>query len=164
MATSINGFITGMDDDTEWVKDTDILYKEIKENDACIMGSRTYLEAKKYNAFPYKGAINIVLTHDQNLIKQATEDIIFTQSTLGEIITQLEDRGYSKLLVIGGGKTNSQFLSSSLIDEIIVDIHPIIIDNGIKLFEDIFPRTNLELLDNKKINDGIVQNIYKVLK
>lgn len=164
MATSINGYVTGQNDDTDWVKDTELLYQIIQDHDACIMGSRTYVEAKKYNAFPYKGAVNIVLTHDQDLITQTTNDIIFTDVTLGQIVTQLEDRSFSSLLVIGGGKTNSQFLSSGLINEIVIDIHPIIIDQGIKLFEDVFPRINLELMDSQKLNDGIVQNKYKVLQ
>lgn len=164
MAISINGYVTGQNDDTDWVKDTDILYQTIHDYDACVMGSRTYVEAKKFNAFPYKGAINIVLTHDPELIKQSTTEIIFTDATLGQIMTQLEDRGFSRLIVIGGGKTNAQFLSAGLIDEIIIDIHPIIIDQGIKLFEDIFPRVNLELIDSQKLSDGLVQNKYKVLK
>ena len=164
MATSINGYVTGQNDDTDWVKDTEILYQTIRDYDACIMGSRTYVEAKKYNAFPYKGAVNIVLTHDQELIKQSTDETVFTDATLGQIITQLENRGFSKLIVIGGGKTNSQFLSSGLIDQIVIDVHPIIIDQGIKLFEDIFPLVNLELVDSQKLGDGLVQNRYMVLK
>jgi len=164
MAISINGYITGQNDDTEWVKDTDELYKIVADHDACIMGSRTYVEAKKFDAFPYKGAVNIVMTHDQKLIEQTTGDVIFTASTLGQIVTRLEDRGFSKLIVIGGGQINSQFLTGGLIDEIIVDIHPIIIDQGIKLFENNFPRVDLELVDSQTLQSGLVQSKYKVIK
>ncbi len=164
MAISINGYITGQSDDTDWVKDTEALYKIIADHDACIMGSRTYVEAKKFDAFPYKGALNIVLTHDRKLIEQTTADVIFTASSMGQIITELEDRGLSKLIVIGGGNINSQFLTGGLIDEIILDIHPIIIDKGIKLFENDFPRVDLELVDSRALPNGLVQNHYKVIK
>jgi dihydrofolate reductase len=162
MATSINGYVTGQNDDTEWVKDTEILYTIIKEYGACVMGRRTYEESAKYNAFPYKGALNVVVTHDQQLISGSTEGATFTNSSPAELVKLLESKGYEKLLVVGGGNLNSQFLSAGLINEVIIDIHPLVIEKGVKLFEDVFPRTSLELISSQTLTDGIVQNHYKV--
>ena len=164
MATSINGYVTGQDDDTDWVKDTEALYQIIAEKKVCVMGRRTYDECMKFNAFPYKNALNIVMTHDQKLLDQSIRQVIFTSNSPAGVLELAQSKGYQELLVIGGGLVNAQFLSSNLIDEIIIDIHPIIIDSGIKLFEDVFPRSNLELIESKKLTEGIVQNRYIVIK
>ena len=164
MAVSVNGFVTGLNDDTEWVKDTEILYKIIAEKGACVMGKRTYLECKKYNAFPYQGALNVVLTHDKELNKQTTDEVIFTDATLGEVVTLLENKGYAEMIIVGGGNTNGQFLTSNLIDEMIIDVHPIVIDNGVHLFEGAFPRKNLELVSSSPLDNSMVQIRYKVKK
>ena len=164
MAASINGYVTGQDDDTDWVKDTEALYQIIAEKKVCVMGRRTYDECMKFNAFPYINALNIVMTHDQKLLDQSIRQVIFTSNSPAGVLELAQSKGYQELLVIGGGLVNAQFLSSNLIDEIIIDIHPIIIDSGIKLFEDVFPRSNLELIESKKLTEGIVQNRYIVIK
>lgn len=164
MATSLNGYVAGKDDDTDWVKDTEILYELVADKGVCVMGRRTYEDCMKYNVFPYKNALNIVITHDQHLITSSTDQIIFTDKSPLEVAKLVEEKGYKEMIVMGGGKTNSQFLASNLIDEIIIDIHPIILDQGIKLFEDVFPRLNLKLIDTQKLSDDMVQNKYMVIK
>lgn len=164
MATSINGFVAGENDDTDWVKDIDALYKIIAEKKVCVMGRRTYDECMKFNAFPYKNALNIVMTHDKNLLNKSVPNSIFTNSNPTEVFQLLQSKGYEELLIIGGGHINSQFLAAGLIDDIIIDVHPIIIDNGVQLFEDIFPRVQLQLVETLTLNDGIVQNHYQVIK
>ena len=164
MATSINGYVAGENDDTEWVKDTNILYKIIAEKGVCVMGKNTYMECVKYNAFPYKSAINIVLTHDANLLSHSANDVKFTNAKLGEVITELENKGYKELLIVGGGNVNGQFLASNLINEIIIDVHPIIIDKGVRFFEGVFPRKDLEYISCIPLENGMVQIHYKVKK
>lgn len=164
MAVSINGYVAGQNDDTDWVKDTALLAKIIKEYGACVMGRRTYDICLHYNDFPFKNALNVVMTHDNTLINKSTGTEIFTDKGASEVIKIIEEKGIQQMIVLGGGNINGQFLSSSLIDEIIIDIHPLILNTGIKLFGDDFPRTNLELIESKVLTDGMVQNRYKVLK
>ncbi len=164
MATSLNGYVAGKDDDTDWVKDTEILYKLVADKGVCVMGRRTYEDCMKYNVFPYKNALNIVITHDQNLISTSTDEVIFTDKSPLDVSKLVEEKGFHEMIVMGGGKTNAQFLASKIIDEIIIDIHPIILETGVRLFEDTFPLTNLELIESKLLSDGMVQIKYRVLK
>lgn len=59
---------------------------------------------------------------------------------------------------------NGSFLKAGLIDEIILDIHPLIMAKGIHLFEDDFLYVQLELLSFDKINDDVLQVKYRVIK
>ncbi|MDP1722447.1 MAG: dihydrofolate reductase family protein [Candidatus Gottesmanbacteria bacterium] len=162
MAITINGFVAGQDDDTEWVKDIDALYKMTAEAGVAIMGKRTYDECVKYNAFPYKGALNIVMTHDKTLLTKSTDDVIFTDATPQGALQLLEQKGFDHALVIGGGNINGSFLKAGLINEIILDIHPMVMAKGIHLFEGDFPYQQLELMSFTKINDDLLQVKYRV--
>lgn len=164
MAITINGFIADPHDDTDWVKDLDALKKTISDFGIISMGKRTYDECMKFNAFPYEGAVNIVMTHDENLLTKSVENAVFSDQSPTQIIELAKQKGFDRLLIIGGGHVNGSFLKESLIDDIILDIHPMIMAKGIKLFEDDFDYKNLELVSHEQINDQILQVKYKVKK
>jgi dihydrofolate reductase len=164
MATTVNGFIAGPEDYTDWIKDVDAFYKTVASFGVCVMGKRTYLECVKYDVFPYKGALNIVMTHDEALLKKHQDHAIFTDSTPREILAMGKEKGFSKMLVIGGGHINGAFLKESLIDELVIDVHPFILSGGIKLFEQEFTNVNLSFTGVEKLNDGIVQLRYTIPK
>jgi dihydrofolate reductase len=164
MAMTANGFVAGINDDTDWVKDIDALYKQTVEAGIAVMGRRTYDECVKYNAFPYKGAVNVVMTHDKTLLTKSSGDVIFTDATPSGVLKLLEQRGFDHALVIGGGHVNGSFLQEGLIDEIILDVHPMVMAKGIHLFENDFPYQQLELVSYNKLNDQILQITYKVKK
>jgi len=164
MAVSINRYVAGPNDNTDWVRDTALLAQIIKEYGACVMGRRTYDICVHYNDFPFKNALNIVMTHDKTLIEKSKETEIFTDKGSTEVVKIVESKGIQQMIVLGGGNINSQFLAAGLIDDMIIDVHPIVLEKGTKLFEDLFPHTNLELIESKILNDGIVQNHYKVIK
>ena len=163
MAITVNGYIAGKDDDTEWVKDLDALKKTIKDFGIVVMGRRTYDECMKYDAFPYADALNIVLTHDQTLLKKSDDSVIFSDAEPAGILETAKQKGFEKVLVIGGGHVNGSFIKAGLIDEIILDIHPLIMSDGIRLFESEFGNQKLELTGQKQINDQILQATYKVI-
>ena len=162
MATTINGYIAGLNDDTEWVKDFDSFYKTVAEFGVAVMGKRTYGECVRYKVFPYKGALNIVMTKDRALLKKRQKHALFTDATPKEVLALAVKKGFDRLLIIGGGHINGSFLKEGLIDEIILDVHPMIMAKGIHLFESDFPYQNLELISHKRMNDQIVQIQWKV--
>ncbi len=164
MAITINGYIAGLDDDTDWVKDIDALNQTITEFGVVIMGKRTYLECIKYNVFPYKNALNIVMTHNISLQNKNTDQILFLDKSPKEAVDLLKQRGVKQSLLMGGGHLNGSFLKEGLIDEILLDIHPIIMAKGIHLFESEFSNQQLELLNVQQINDQIIQLRYRIKK
>lgn len=159
-----NGFVAGPKDDTEWIKDFDALYQTIKDFGVAIMGKRTYDECVKYNAFPYKGALNIVMTHNKDLIAKSAGDVIFTDATPKEVLKLVQQKGFDKALIIGGGHINGSFLKDNLIDEIILDIHPMLIAKGIHVFESDFSYVQLTLLGFTQLPDQLLQVRYSVKK
>jgi dihydrofolate reductase len=146
MAVSADGYIARVNDDTDWVCDTDWdqLEQYITTSDAVIMGRKTYEVSGE--DFPYGAIPNIVLTSNKSLT-HSNKQAVFTPANPSEIIEMCKEKNYQNVLIIGGGKTNSWFLSEGLIDTIVLSVHPKVLGSGIKVFEDIELDVNLGLSD-----------------
>jgi dihydrofolate reductase len=81
-----------------------------------------------------------------------------------EALEILEKQGFEKALVAGGGKTNRSFLKENLIDEIYLDVEPMIYGEGISLFNSTNSKLDLELIGQKMLNKNTIQLHYKVIK
>ena len=64
-------------------------------------------------------------------------------------------------MVVGGAAIISIFLNARLLDEIILSIHPIILDNGIALFKNLQGQTNIKLIKSTTYESGLMQLYYK---
>ena len=62
--------------------------------------------------------------------------------------------------LIGGGQVNALLLNASLIDEIRIFIMPIILSDGINIFEPIPNETKLKLVETSKYSNGVVELKY----
>ncbi len=65
-----------------------------------------------------------------------------------EALKLLKD--FKEVIVAGGGALNASFTEENLIDEIFIDIEPIILGKGILLFRDKDFEKNLKLLGKRK--------------
>lgn len=163
MAISIDGFIAKKDGDSDWVSPVDSanFEQKIKEKGCIIVGHRTF-DQYQGDLYPVKDVTNIVLTSDSSL-KSEKDNVVYAQSP-SEAIKLVQRRGHDKALLIGGGTTNGLFLREGLIDEIFLSVHPLILGNGIKLFEGVETDIKLEFLDQKKLGEGLIQLHYQVSK
>lgn len=164
MAVSIDGYIAKSDGDSEWVSDVDsvVFNKKIQEFGCIIIGRRTFDQFHP-GIYPVKGVTNIVITTDDSR-KSEWENVIFINKTPKEIIKLAEDKCHDKVLIIGGGTINGMFLKEDLIDEIFIDVHPLILGKGIKIFENVEVFKNLELLETKHLDGGLILLHYNVVK
>ena len=55
-------------------------------------------------------------------------------------------------------------MKNRLVDEMIIDIEPFVLGNGIRIFSREDFESKLKLLDVKKLKSGILQLHYKVIK
>lgn len=80
------------------------------------------------------------------------------------IIEFIEEEYYDRTLILGGSKTASLFLKENLVDEIYINIEPLLLGNGIKFFCEYPLEKKLELISTNKISNNVIQLHYKVLK
>ncbi|MEZ0320183.1 MAG: 2,5-diamino-6-(ribosylamino)-4(3H)-pyrimidinone 5'-phosphate reductase [Pyrobaculum sp.] len=86
-----------------------------------IVYTTTKAPQEKVEALKKVGVEVVVMSHDQ--------------VPPGEVLKNLYSRGVRKVLIEGGGKTNWQFLSNCLVDELIITITPYVFGNGVSLLE-----------------------------
>lgn len=166
MAITVNGKIAAHDDDTSWTskEDWDGFRTMCNKTGNAVIGRRTYDMVKKEGT-QLSDVLTVVLTHDAALLAKKSPRTIFTDKPPKDILTMLERKGFKEALVAGGGILNSGFLKEGLIDEMYIDIEPLILGRGIPLFADGDFAPRLKLLGVKTLtNHQTIQLHYKVIK
>lgn len=159
-AISIDGYIAKNDGDSTWVTDKDDTWYNTCVNTGCIIVGRTTFEQFYEEPFPIERVLNIVVTHDPNFeIKHINVKPVHSMK---EAKDYMESHEIPDSILVGGGTVNSSFLKENYIDQIIIVVHPLILGNGIKLFEDIELDRELELQQVKDLENGTVQLTYLV--
>lgn len=155
--SSLNGKITKGEDPNiySWTskEDSKMFFSLIKKNNLIIMGSKTYEIARKIIKHK-RNKLRVVLTRNPKKYSEETIKGIleFSSEKPLALIKKLENRGYRKMLLLGGGTINSLFLKSKLVNEIYLTIEPQIFGSGKNLIgEDRF-RVCLKLISIKKLN------------
>jgi dihydrofolate reductase len=167
---SLNGKIADTDGNVDWLESipnpgkTDYRYAEMYNSiDTTIQGYKTYKQILDWGIeFPYKGKKNFVLTRQIGL--ENTDQVEFLSQDPISFLKELKNKSGKNIWLIGGGNVNTLLLNENLIDEIQVFVMPIILSEGIELFESIPNRTYLELIHTKSYSSGVTEMIYKVNK
>ncbi len=165
MGISANGYIAKADGNSEWTSDKNLegFYEQSKKAGNIIMGKNTYLVASQYGYFPFPDSLNVIVSNEK-IENKWGDSVVVTNESPKEILSMLEQKGFTTAFLAGGGKLNTSFAKQGLIDEIYLDIEPVILGQGIKIFADSDFEFWLELIDFKKLNTNTIQLHYKVLK
>ncbi len=81
-----------------------------------------------------------------------------------DALEKLQKAGFTSVVLTGGSMLNSSFAKLQLIDEVIVNIEPIIVGKGIPLFDPALFDLKLELLEMKESKGYTIKLHYKVSK
>lgn len=162
MAITGNGYIAKENDDTSWIskEEWDSYSAIVRKVGSLIIGHRTYNILTKQPEFIEFKNVKIIIVSRSNFKTLNKNHIV--ANTPKEALSLLKN--YKKVIVAGGGMLNSSFIERNLVDEIYLDVEPLVFGKGIKLFADSDFELRLELLGSKNLNKNIVQIHYKVLK
>lgn len=162
MAISLNGMIAKSDDDTSWIskEEWDSYSLAVRTAGNLIVGHRTYNILTKQPEFAEFKDVKLVVVAQENFQTLAPNHLVAHSPK--EALKLLSNS--EQVVVAGGGALNASFLEENLIDEIFIDIEPIILGQGIPLFRDKNFERNLKLVGQKKISDNEMQLHYEVLK
>lgn len=169
MVATINGKTTkGSTQGTaSWAspEDQDYFFKTLQDNNLLIMGSKTYEVARpEMKLSPDR--LRVVLTkRPQDYQHEASSgQLEFSSDRPRELLQKLEEKGYSQAILLGGARTNTDFLKEKLVDEIWLTLEPKIFGEGNDLLSSIDLDLDLKLLESEKLNDnGTLLLKYKVL-
>lgn len=124
-----------------------------------VMGANTFDRLGK--ALPDRK--NIVLSDSPEKYPPSTDDLVFTDLPIPELIKNLEGDGFSELALIGGREINGAFARRQLIDEVFLTISPLLFGKGLSLFpEDI--AMDLKLIKSSPLGENSLLLHYSVVK
>lgn len=160
---TINGYIATETDETPWsVASWKNYYKITKDFKAQIIGRRTYQIMSKDNLFKKIGNPYTVVVSNFSPAERGN-NIAYAKSPI-EALEAVKDQRISKVVIAGGGKLNASFMKVNLVDEVWLDIEPLVFGSGTKLFYETFFKTKLKLMSVKKLSENTIHVRYKVLK
>lgn len=153
MTVSLDGFVEdrqgsvgALYPDLETLRDTEPLREAIQHTGAVVMGWNAFAMAQDPDSYAenYEFQVPIfVLTHTPpDKQPKETEHLTFTFVTDGiesAIAQAKRAAGDKDVTVIGGARTIQQCLSAGLADELHIDLMPVLLGGGLRLFEAIDP-------------------------
>lgn len=166
MATSLNGFIARENNEEDFIsKDS---WNEwltwIKSTGCMIWGRKTHEVVKTWEKEYFddiKGVKAIIVSSNKNYEVSSDFELV---SSPQEALAELEKGGFKEAILTGGSGLNSSFAKLGLINEVVLNIEPVVVGKGIPLFSTESFDLNLELIETKKVTDNLIQLRYKVKK
>lgn len=164
IATSLDGFIADKDGDVAWLDafgDADYAYDEFVDSvDCLLMGATTYEQILTFGDWPYKGKKTYVCTH-RDLPQLEGETVQFINSLTAESIATVKKAATKDVWLVGGASVAQSLLSLQLVDKMRIFVMPILLNNGIRLFEHVEETNNCTLVESKSYNNGVVLMDYR---
>jgi dihydrofolate reductase len=172
VAASLDGYIARPDGSVDWLNETQALVPEGEDLgfgafmdtvDALVMGRKTFEQVLSFGVWPYGQTPVVVLSHNPLQIPPDRVDTVSQASGPPRAILQrLAAQGVQHVYV-DGGTTIQGFLAESLIDQITITTIPVILGDGIPLFDRL--EGDINLTHVRTVADfGLVQTTYRVEK
>lgn len=167
IATSLDGYIAKPNDDLSFLKlvekeGEDYGYTAFTENiDTIILGRKTYdYVLREIGTSHYDNGQRDVYVITRTA-RPGAGRTTFYNGELTELIKRLKSAGGKNIYCDGGAEVINELLQHDLIDEFIISIIPILVGNGTKLFADNRPEQQLEFVNAKTFETGLVQLHYR---
>jgi dihydrofolate reductase len=180
MHSSLDGYMAGPNGEMNWIIfDTELetyVHSFLKRAYGTVYGRNTYQmmesywptvltdegEAKSQRDYAewLQETLKVVVSTTLDATPWNNSKLI--KNNLLEEFTKLKKEIKGDLLLIGSAKLTHSLLKLGLIDEMYININPIVLGNGIPVFKDVKEGTSLKLLGSKEFKSGVVSNHYEV--
>lgn len=167
IATSLDGYIAKPNDDLNFLKlvekqGEDYGYAEFTAGiDTIIIGRKTYdYVLKEIGSSHYDNGqrdVYVITRTEKPGIGRTT----FYTGNLTELVKQLKSESGKNIYCDGGAEIVNELLKSDLIDEFIISVVPVLVGEGTRLFKDGRPEQQLEFVNSKTFETGLIQLKYK---
>lgn len=165
-ANSLDNYFARKDDGVDWLMWSDeaaeIMNNYWKSIDAILMGRKTYevaLRNTKGKSNPYMGITSYVFSRT---LKKTDKNTTLVSENAADFVRKLKKEKGKDICLLGGGDFARTLFEADLIDEVGLNIHPVLLGSGIPLFHEMNRQINLELLECKPFKNGCVYVMYRV--
>ena len=165
-ANSLDNYIARKDDAVDWLMFSKevgaIMAENWKTIDTIVMGRRTYEVALKSGHSVGSGPGIKTYVFSRTLNKSDAKDIEIISEDASDFVGKLKNEEGKDICVMGGGVLARSLFEADLIDEIGINIHPVLLGSGIPLFHEMSKQIDLELVKHQILKNGCVVLTYNV--
>lgn len=170
VAASLDGFVARPDGSTVWLgpymaSGDDYMGPFIDSMGALLVGSRTYAESEQslewFGSGPCSSKPVYVFTSRQLPI--AGPNVTLTDASPEHLVGQLEERGVVAAGLMSGPSLLSSFRRAGLVTGYFLGIVPLVLGEGLRLFDSARPMERLRLSSSKVWSNGVVQLRYELI-
>jgi dihydrofolate reductase len=176
LANSLDNYIARTDGGYDWIhwskEVAEISAKFMKTVDALLIGRKTYEVMISSGQTSYPGAKNYVFSRSKKKRAAITKTLAARKKTdknvevisedAADFIRKLKQKKGKGIAVFGGGELSRSLFEADLIDEIVLNVHPVILGSGVPLFHEMKRQIDLELLDCKVLKGGYLAISYRI--
>jgi dihydrofolate reductase len=163
-ATSLDMFIAGPNESVDWLHWSDDVQQIMADYwatiDTLLMGRKTYEFGLKSGGGggELPGVASYVFSRT---LKEAKGAAVVSEDA-GGFVRALKAKPGKGIMVMGGGELARSLFEADVIDEVGVNIHPVLLGGGVPLVPGLARPVNLELISTKPIQGGCVYALYRV--
>ena len=163
-ACSLDGYLARLDDQVDLLNRSDDVQRITGEYwprvDTVLMGRKTYEVARAFGNGAYAGVTNYVFS--RTLENDPEPDVHLVREDAATFVRSLKDQPGGEICVMGGGVLAQSLFDAGLIDEVGVNIHPILLGRGKPLFLTLQSERTLELIQFEQLSGGCLYALYRV--
>ena len=176
LANSLDNYIARKDGGFDWLhwskEVAEISAKFMKTVDALLIGRKTFEVMLASGQTSYPGAKNYVFSRSKKkrealkkklaAKKKPNRNVEIVAEDAANFVSELKKRKGKGIVVFGGGELAKSLFEADLIDEVVLNIHPVLLGSGIPLFHEMKQQIDLELVECKVLKGGYLAVTYRV--
>ncbi|GAB5078824.1 dihydrofolate reductase family protein [Arthrobacter sp. AD-310] len=172
-ACSLDGFITGPGGSLDWLhfsRDVeDVMARYWSTVDAVLMGRKTWEFAAGQGlggeGTEGSGGLPPVATYlFSRTLQKAPAGVKLVSVDAGGFVNRLKRRPGKGICVMGGSELANSLFEAGAIDEVSLNVHPVLLGSGVPFFRPLSRRVPLELAEARSISGGCVLLTYRVVR
>lgn len=167
-AVSLDGFITGHGGAIDWLLWSDdaasISADSWKGVDAVLMGRKTWEVAAANGSGAKAGDAGAIKSYIfSSTLAEAPPGAELVRSDAVAFVRALKAQPGGDIILLGGGELATAMIAGGLVDEIGINVHPVLLGGGVPMFRPMERRASLELTESREIARGCQFLRYRVL-
>lgn len=164
ISMSLDGYIATKDNSLDFLslvekENEDYGYFDfVKSVDTVIIGRKTYEKVIDLGyEYPHTDKDVYIITRTE---KPSIGNFKFYTGELTKLVADIKCQSGKNIYCDGGAEIVNELLKNNLIDEFIISVIPVLLGEGIKLFNDGRPELRLKLISTKQFEKGLTQLHY----
>ena len=163
---SLDGFIAKTDGGVDWLRFTPDAQAVMRDSwsriDTILMGRKTWEVAAASGAGGGSSPGITSYVFSRTLEKLPTRGAELVREDAAAFVRALKQKPGKEICVMGGGDFARSLIEAGVVDEIGINVHPVLLGSGVPLFLDPRRQVDLELTECRQMAEGCVLLRYRV--